>query len=49
MATGVVAVEHGGPAATPAARAPATAEEEMVALDYGAESGDDLRGRSRRR
>jgi hypothetical protein len=43
-----VAVEHGGPAATPAARAPATAEEETVALSSGVESGGDLRGRRRR-
>jgi hypothetical protein len=44
-----VAVEHGGPAATPTARALATAEEEMVVLGSGIERGDDLRGRRRRR
>jgi cytochrome c551/c552 len=37
-ATHAVAVEHGGPAATLVAQAPATAEEETVALDSGAES-----------
>jgi hypothetical protein len=44
---GVSARWHDGPAATPAARAPATTEEETVALGSGVESGDD-RGRRRR-
>jgi hypothetical protein len=48
VAMRAVAVEHDSPAATLAARAPATAEEEMVALGSGTESGGDLRGRRRR-
>jgi hypothetical protein len=48
-ATRAMAVEHGGPTATPAAWAPTTAEEETTVLSSNAESGGDLRGRRRRR
>jgi hypothetical protein len=42
---GVLARWHDGQAATPAARAPATTEEETVALGSGVESGDEVGGR----